>query len=158
MGMKMLQPGFRDGAIPLDTAYAKNNPFFGGAPLALASGWPGARLCTAATRSSYIGLAAVSSFEALKNGNITVVGGAPKVSLMSSSPSQANVDQTTQITAEGPPFDTTVTFNQGDKWYVGATGLITNVAVSGKSIGITTKGQGTNDDSIEGYSNLNTQD
>ena len=156
MGMKMLQPGFRDGVIPLDVTYAATHAFFGGAPLIMTP--TGARLATAATRNGFIGFAAVSSFEALKNGNITVIAGAPKVAFMSSSPSQANVDPVSGVTAEGAPFDTSVTFANGDKWYIGVAGLITNVTDAGKSIGITTKGQGTNDDSIEGYMDLKTLD
>jgi hypothetical protein len=150
MGMKMLQPGFRDGAIPLDVTYAQTHPFFGGAPMAMTP--TGAQLCTAATRSAYIGLAATSSYEALKNGNITIIGGnSGKVSLMSSSPSQANTNEQ-GTTVEGPAFDTTVTFANGDTWYVGAAGLITNVeGTAGTGIGKCTKGQQTNDDSVEGY-------
>jgi len=147
MGAILKQGGNRPGDFKLNSADALTNKYFGGQPLCQDAN--GVRLCKAADRAKFVGLACVSSYEDLKTGVVTVLmGGGSIVRLMASSASQDNTDAIGNV-VEGAPYDTSLAFVEGQRVYIDANGFFTNVAASGAAIGTVTKGQGVNDDSIE---------
>jgi len=148
MGVRLLQGGFRDGEIPLDSTDAASNPFYGGAPATI--GASGAKLAKSATQKAFIGVFAVSSYEARKTGVVTILAGAGRFQFLVGSASQ-DVANDLGDTVEGAPYDTTVTFAAGEFLYISATGKWTNTGVVGQEKGIVIKGQTSQDDSVIAY-------
>ena len=147
MGATLRNGGVRHGEYKLNVADAQANKYFGGQPLCIDAN--GVRLCKAADRAKFIGLAAVSSYEDLKNSNVTVLTGAGAVvKLYDGSVSQDNTDAVGTV-VEGAPFDTNLVFVAGEKVYIDANGKFTNVLDAGEAVGIVIKGQGVNDNSVE---------
>ena len=147
MGATLKNGGVRHGEFRLNVADAQTNKYFGGQPLCIDAS--GVRLCKAADRAKFIGLAAVSSYEDLKNGNVTVLTGSGAiVKLYDASVSQDNTDAVGTV-VEGAPYDTAIAFVPGEKVYIDANGKFTNVPDAGKAVGIVIKGQGVNDNSVE---------
>lgn len=147
VGMTLKQGGVRHGEYSLNVTDAQTNKYFGGAPLCIDAN--GVRLCKAADRSNFIGVAAVSSYEDLKNGNLTVISGHGSIlKFTDGSASQDNTDPVGNV-VEGAPWDTTKVFVAGQKVYIDANGKYTNVVDAGKAVGTVTKGQSVNDNSLE---------
>lgn len=149
MGLEVLQGGMLIGELPADIADMTANPYFGGAPIAMQNTGL-TRLAKATDDQVFIGLAQNSSFEDSTNGNCTVVAGNAYVRFIDGSVSQDEQPSTQPTeTVEGAPYDTTLTFVPGDKLYIAASGLWTNVAAAGKEKGIVTKGNTSADDAVE---------
>lgn len=148
MGVRLLQGGFRDGEIPLNSGDAVTNPFYGGQPATIDAS--GARLAKSADQKKFIGVFAVSSYEARKTGVVTILAGAGRFQFTVGSASQ-DVANDLGDTVEGAPYDTTVTFTAGDLLYISSTGKWTNTGTAGQEKGIVIKGQTSQDDSVIAY-------
>jgi hypothetical protein len=104
-----------------------------------------------ADEASIIGVFKNSSFQDRQNGNATILSGVCRLKFINGSGSADNTDPNGNV-IEGAPYDTTITFAPGDKIYVNAAGLWTNVSGgAGTAKGIVVKGQSTSDDSVEVY-------
>jgi len=148
MGLNLKNGCFRDGERVLNRTDAATNKYFGGQPLCSDSN--GVRLAKAADRAIFSGLAAVSSYEDLKNGNVTIISGDGLVQVTNGSASQDTTDPVGNI-VEGAPYDTTVSFVQGNGVYISATGFLTNTGAAGTAIGTVVKTQDANSGSFDFY-------
>ena len=154
MGMDVMQLSFKDGELPVNplitpTGSTTASPYFGGQPLAINT--DGTVILALGSTPKYIGVAKNSSWEDLQNGNAVVVGGASKVVFFNGSNEQ---DSTVNgVTVEGAPYDTTLTWANGDYLYVAnATGLWTNVSTSnGTPKGIVVKAPTSTDGTMHAY-------
>jgi hypothetical protein len=151
MGVTQLQGGYQDGELPLNMTDSAQgvHPYYGGQPATIDAN--GVRLALVADETAIIGVFKNSSYQDRQNGNATILGGVCRLKFINGSGSADNTDPNGNV-IEGAPYDTTITFNPGDKIYVSAAGLWTNVSGgAGTAKGIVIKGQNTSDDSVEVY-------
>jgi hypothetical protein len=146
MGVEWLNGGMRIGDLALDTTDAATNGYFGGQPAQI--GANGLKLAKAANDQTFVGVFQNSSFEDLQNGSATLLTGVCYLRFINGSVSQDSPTPTGQV-VEGAPYNTSLTFNPGDKIYIDANGLWTNVANAGTEKGIVTKGNTGSDDAVE---------
>jgi hypothetical protein len=147
MGMELLQGGYRNGEPQLDLVDIVTNPYFGGQP-ACQETTGLVRLAKSADDQAFRGLFNNSSYEDSFNGNATIVEGACFVRFINGSLSQDSPLPNGTV-VEGAPYDNTVTFNPGDRLYIGSSGLWENTGTAGQEKGLVTKGNTATDDAVE---------
>ena len=154
MGMDAMFLNFKDGELPIQPTIVPggttiSSPYFGGQPAAIYT--DGTVVLALGATPLYIGLFKNSSWEDMLNGNATIVSGASKVALFNGS---NEIDSVVNgVTIEGAPYDTSLTWANGDYLYVNhTTGLWSNVSASnGTAKGIVVKCPTSIDGTLHAY-------
>jgi len=146
--MDVMQLTWKDGEIPLNTALVLATGYFGGQPAMINSSGQ-ATLATGGS-PTYIGMFKNCWTEDSKNGNVTIIPGGTKVIFFNGSNSIDVTDEAGN-TIEGAPYDTTLTYDEGEYLYINATTALWQNAAVGTAKGIIIKAPTATDSSLIAY-------